>query len=342
MVVRSTFSRRRLLGVGTAVAAGSAASSFGLPVVGADAAPDRLVEPETFGGTRSEALAPAAADEQVIFFTPAALVPNSTSTTVAASSIYDATIRGVRPGGASAVLSASVNVPLGSTITGIEFVIAGFPQAGSVRFNRYAAETANDARTVFVAAAAGTGITVYSSPTLDERFDGTQTFEAYYASADATSWCKGIRVRYVPPAPPVAPAPAFTGLVTITPARAYDSRMNMSPDAHGAMSTGATRTISVANSRDLVTGTAVAELVPARATAIAYTLTATNTTGAGYLTVNPGGTTVVTASTINWSTAADNIANTSVVQLGGSRQVTVIQGGGGSADFIIDIVGYYV
>jgi hypothetical protein len=233
---------------------------------------------------------------------------------------------------------------LGSKITGVEFVVAGSPQGGSVRFNRYAPETPNDARTVYVASPSGTGISVYASPALSETFDGSETFEVYYSSTDTTSWCKGIRVRYLPPAVPVpAPAlPAFTGLVTVTPARAYDSRKNMTPDAIGPMSFGAARTVSVANSRDVASGAAVAELVPTNATAIAYTLTATNTSGAGFLTVNPGGNNTVTASTINWSTDGDSIANTGVVKLGGSRQVTVIQGGGGSADFIIDIVGYYV
>jgi len=57
--------------------------------------------------------------------------------------------------------------------------------------------------------------------------------------------------------------------------------------------------------------------------------------------VNPGGTTVVSASSINWSAAGQILANGISLTLNSSREITVIAGGAGSTQFIIDILGYY-
>ena len=79
------------------------------------------------------------------------------------------------------------------------------------------------------------------------------------------------------------------------------------------------------------------------ATAIAYNLTATGTGGAGFLSVAPGDVASTTVSTINWSSANIDIANSSIVKVDGSRQVKVFCDGypGAASDFIMDIVGYY-
>jgi hypothetical protein len=231
-------------------------------------------------------------------------------------------------------------VPLGSTLTGIEFVIEGTPlQAGRIALIRWT----TDSVTPFVylynqtIPAATTGISVYTQP-LSEVVDGTHTYEAFYTdngtpiSPAVRSACNGIRVRYVAPS---------NGLVPITPARAYDSRLNMAPDANGPITGGANRTVSVANARDVATGGIIGALVPQNATAIAYTLTVADTVGQGFLAGNPGGVVVVSASTINWSGPGQLLANTGVVKLGPNRTVTVVAGGN-STNFIIDIVGYYI
>jgi hypothetical protein len=117
----------------------------------------------------------------------------------------------------------------------------------------------------------------------------------------------------------------------------------MAPDTNGVLASGANRTVSVADARDVTTGAITGPLVPATATAIAYTLTATSTVAHGFLAVNPGGVTTVSASTINWTAAASTLANTGVVKIDSTRTITVIAGGpGASANFIIDIVGYYL
>lgn len=126
----------------------------------------------------------------------------------------------------------------------------------------------------------------------------------------------------------------------VSPSRVYDSR-KPSPNP---LRDGQSRTVLVANQVDLGGGAIVqANIVPVGATAIAYNLTATGTTGGGYLGVNEGGNGVLASSAINWSASGTTIANGSVVKISPSREVTVVCGGGAgvSAEFIIDVVGYY-
>lgn len=128
----------------------------------------------------------------------------------------------------------------------------------------------------------------------------------------------------------------------ISPARVYDSRK--AAPTPGILSTGANRLVSVADKRDTNTGAiTVSNVVPAGATAIAFNLTVVNTVGTnGFLAVNEGGNTTVAASLINWSSASLTTANSTVVKINSSRQVTVICGGTStSCHFIIDVLGYY-
>jgi len=129
-------------------------------------------------------------------------------------------------------------------------------------------------------------------------------------------------------------------LHVVTPTRVYDSRLPQ--PQQGSLASGQSRTVSVADGRDLNTGAVtMADLVPAGATAVAYNLTVVNTVGQGFLTVNPGGNTTVTSSANNWYGSDQVAAAGSLVGVDASRQVTVIAGGFGSTDFHIDIVGYY-
>ncbi|MDO8390457.1 MAG: hypothetical protein Q7V57_08215 [Actinomycetota bacterium] len=123
-----------------------------------------------------------------------------------------------------------------------------------------------------------------------------------------------------------------------TPTRVYDSRF-----VDGPLSTGANRSVSVANSIDTATGAVVtADFVPAQASAISANITVTNTAAGGFLAINPQGDTTAHASIINWS-PGQNVANGVTLTLNSSnRQLTVIAGGGGVCDFIVDILGYYL
>ena len=129
------------------------------------------------------------------------------------------------------------------------------------------------------------------------------------------------------------------GFHPIGPYRVYDSRK---PSAN-PLSTGTSRTVSVANAIDGNGATLTENVVPPNATAIAYNLTVAGTAGNGWLSVNPGGNSSAATSTINWQAAGVVLANASLVGLNANRQVTVACGGGAgtSTNFIIDVTGYY-
>jgi hypothetical protein len=126
----------------------------------------------------------------------------------------------------------------------------------------------------------------------------------------------------------------------LTPGRVYDSRA--ATPSPGTLSSGANRTVSVANSRNADGSVAVTDFVPAGAVAVTANVTVTNTVNAGFLTVNPGGITTTLSSTINWFGNNQNLANGITLTLNANRELTVVAGGGGICDFIIDITGYYL
>jgi hypothetical protein len=126
----------------------------------------------------------------------------------------------------------------------------------------------------------------------------------------------------------------------ITPTRVFDSRAPR--PAPGPIVTGEPRTLTVADGRDPISGkVTVPELVPAGATAIACNITVTDTVGAGFAVVNPGDNASVGASTINWSHSAQTLANGIIVGIDDARRVTVVVGGGGYTDLVVDVTGYF-
>ena len=133
-------------------------------------------------------------------------------------------------------------------------------------------------------------------------------------------------------APPVVggvvtmdPPPAATGrLLPMTPARAYDSRTDVGP-----LSGGDSRTIDLSAQ------------VPVGATAVAYTLTETGTTNTGYLAVGLPDLPEPGTSVLNWTGPNQTIANSSTAAINPDRQIEVFAGGSGSAQFIVDVIGYY-
>jgi hypothetical protein len=118
--------------------------------------------------------------------------------------------------------------------------------------------------------------------------------------------------------------------VPINPHRVYDSRTSSS------LFGGHSRTVSVA------TGTnGTANVVPAGATAITYTLTVTHTSGSGHLIIYPAGVSRPAVSTIYWSGSGQTIATGSTVRISNNRQITAYAAGTGRTDFIIDVTGYF-
>ncbi|MEQ1702055.1 MAG: hypothetical protein ABMA25_18245, partial [Ilumatobacteraceae bacterium] len=137
--------------------------------------------------------------------------------------------------------------------------------------------------------------------------------------------------------------PAVAGAFhALTPGRVVDTRL--SAGGIGPLSTGNAMTVSVANRKAVGVVPALADFVPAGATAIAANVTVTNTVASGFLTVNPGGTSTIGASTINWSSSGLSLANGVILTLNASRELTIVYGGVVTAatNVIVDVNGYYL
>ena len=83
------------------------------------------------------------------------------------------------------------------------------------------------------------------------------------------------------------------------------------------------------------------DVIPVDATAVAYNITATNTTSRGWFAVMPPAETNVSASSINWPNAGNVVANGLTVKTGPERKTKVISGGQ-NTDLLFDIVGYFI
>lgn len=163
--------------------------------------------------------------------------------------------------------------------------------------------------------------------------DNQQASTLWLVLALSNGRVNSVRVGWVPG--PTTPLSFFP----IAPKRAYDSRF-VAP--LGPLLNNTNRVISVANSYLTGTGTLeTSNIIPVGAQAIAYNITIANTVTSGFLSVNPGDAATPGGSSINWFTSGLSLANGLVVKLDASRQIKVFCGGGGSTDFIIDILGYY-
>lgn len=130
-----------------------------------------------------------------------------------------------------------------------------------------------------------------------------------------------------------------------SPKRAYDSRPANPLDpaatgANGPLATGAgPRTVSLALGWD---GSANTAAVGIGATGALFNLTITQTVNAGFLSVVAGGATPSGSSTINWSTANQTIALTTIAAVSATRTIDVrCLGAGASTQFIVDVIGYF-
>ncbi len=130
-------------------------------------------------------------------------------------------------------------------------------------------------------------------------------------------------------------AGAFTA---VTPFRVYDSRK----ETAGTFSGGSNRTISVADSRNVDTYAVVtAGAVPEGATAVVGNVVAIGTSDTGFMAINPGGITAITAATVNWA-PGQNIGNAGTFTLNATRQLEAVFGPGAGCHLTIDITGYYL
>ena len=144
---------------------------------------------------------------------------------------------------------------------------------------------------------------------------------------------------YVPPSGPAVqsalqngtPAPTASVFVAMAPQRVYSSA-----GTSGPIQGGGSGTLGTAVSVDL------SSVLPPGASAVAYNLTATDTVNTGYLLVTAADQAPPqNASTLNW-TPSISLANASVASVGADRRVDVYAGGTGSAQFLLDVTGYFI
>ena len=310
-------SRRALLRLGAASGAVAGAATLGLPTLAA-AAPSVPAS----GWKPTPGAKPAVS--------PLAPVPPNTVMNVVGIGDWAAYNGDLTPAGAAGQFSngaggfmvAALDIPPAA----LPFTLSAFGTSVSGQaWTVFVHDVINNTFTVIATATSAGGINQFVNISLTSI--GTLAIYQRVGiigvpSADVNNFVNGVGYFYIPA------NPAFH---TISPARAYDSRLH-----DGPISSGQTRTISVA----MTTGGAA--LVPQGASAVVYNLTVADTVSMGFLGLFPAGTTWPGNSSINWFTANELDANGGIVALGGDRQINVICGGGGSTNFIVDVTGFFL
>ena len=159
----------------------------------------------------------------------------------------------------------------------------------------------------------------------DQR--GVKVFAGPVGSSMRTQFVIDVVGYYMP----AQASPTGSTFTPVNPVRAYDSRT-----AQGPLVGGRYRNVNLS--------TNTGGVLPDGVTAVAYNLTVTDGTGAGFLTVSPGNiTSTPTSSTINWWGPGQMLANGIDVKVDAGKSVNVYAGpsAGVSTQFVIDIVGYF-
>ena len=121
------------------------------------------------------------------------------------------------------------------------------------------------------------------------------------------------------------------GFFTLAPCRVVDTRNAPGPYGGPALSAGASRVFTVSGQCG----------IPSSASALSANVTVTQSAAPGHLTVFPGPTPLSNVSTINYSQGQTR-ANNALLPLDGSGQLGVsCSQASGSADFLLDISGYF-
>jgi hypothetical protein len=134
----------------------------------------------------------------------------------------------------------------------------------------------------------------------------------------------GFSVQQALSAPPSAPS----SVITIDPARILDTRVPVGVPTAAPVGPGATITVQVTG----VGG------VPASATGVIVTLTATASTSNTFVTATPTGTPRATTSVLNVATG-QSIANTVTMSLGTNGRIDLYNNSG-TVDLVADVSGY--
>ncbi|HEY6050010.1 MAG TPA: hypothetical protein VIZ58_02100, partial [Thermoanaerobaculia bacterium] len=173
---------------------------------------------------------------------------------------------------------------------------------------------------------ADNGSGMYVTGTYDNRWDNS-VLNAAFAGLSASDF-EVVQRGYRETPPPPAVSASF---YTLSPCRVLDTRAADGPLGGPPLSAGSDRAVAVSG----VCG------VPASARALAVNVTVTAPTAAGFLTLRPGASPPVVASTINYS-AGRTRANGAIVLLGAAGDVLLTCGqSAGTVQVVMDVTGYF-
>jgi subtilisin family serine protease len=138
-------------------------------------------------------------------------------------------------------------------------------------------------------------------------------------------------------APAATKPPTPQPLTAVTPVRLFDSRPGVLGAAEAPFGpSGRTTPLAAGEEVSLLVSLAG---VPADATAVVLSVTATGPTGNGYLTVHPGGVRPNTAN-VNFA-AGQTVGNHVTATIGGDGRVRVFNSDGGSTHVVVDLTAWY-
>jgi hypothetical protein len=303
---RGEMSRRTVLaGMGAAAGVGALASSF---ATAAHASPSRT--PSMMGGLTTTALPPLTAGVAYVLLDGLAFVPDDPSTHPRTSNMgagYTTT--------AAFRLDAPLVVPVGSRLREISIAYEAPAPASSPALLIFRQPLGGLMQSVgTVALPESAGQTVVTGQ-LNETVDGSSTYnlQFFVGFTNPTAFVYAVRVGYVPP------AQAF---VPLSPSkRVLDTRV-----AGGKFNVNEERLVTLSG-------------VPSFAHGAVLNLTVTETEGAGFMAVFPGGTSWPGNSSVNWSAPNQNIANSVLTAIDASSRIT-IRCGVNRTQAVIDVVGY--
>lgn len=142
---------------------------------------------------------------------------------------------------------------------------------------------------------------------------------------------------------PVGPSAGQTVYVPIDPTRVCDTRLACPGASVAPVPGGGSITFDLDKGINVQTGQIVKnDVIPADATAVAYNITAINTSSRGWFAVMPPSEASASASSINWPDAGQVVANGLTVKSGPERQTKVQNGAATATDMAFDVVGYFI
>jgi hypothetical protein len=319
-------------GIGVAAVSGVASADDSDPAGSGGAGSPQGGRTESFPTLRTEAFPAPTPGTSYMLAVGAEFIPRDSTM------VYDKGFGQVSTTAATSVLLLPLSgLPTGARITEVSAAIVKLSGTNNASFFIYRFTSGSIATldskdsTALAAAPTEQNLTLTVGPTDDWVIDNSLLVTHWLViTLAAGGRLNSVRVGYTNPTPPFHP---------IAPKRVYDSRF-VAP--LGPIPSNTNRIVSVANAYANDSAVvSVADIVPIGAKAIAYNVTVANTVGSGFLSVNPGDATTAGGSSINWFGTGQVLANGLVVTLDASRQIKVFCGGGGSTDFLIDVLGYY-